>query len=240
VVWEGRKSTLRTKKRSKKRVFLDLLDQLWTKKFKNRHTFFTFSTISGAIFGTKCFRSPFHNRGGVHTENEGRDLTFKLIRYCLDTAPPPLLWRQKKAFFRPLRVGLDQIWPFWQVWRVDFQVFEGPEGRIWPISTLGGSVWPFLRVLEGRFPGIWGFSTLGGSKFGLFEGLDGQIFDFSGFLAKSGYLPSPPYPPLPTLPSLPPSSSSPLLSSPPLPLKVLYMARGSIAHRPDDLHATGV
>ena len=99
MVWEGRKSTLRTKKRSKKGLFSTLLDQLWTKKVKNRHTFFTFSTISGAIFGTKCFRSPFHNRGGVHTENEGRDLTFKLIRYCLDTAPPPLPLEAKKGLF---------------------------------------------------------------------------------------------------------------------------------------------
>src|SRR5215204_5612639 len=144
---EGRKYPLRTKKRAKKGLFSTSLDQLWTKKVKKSATFLTKSTVLRGVFGTKCFRSPFHNRGGVHTENEGRDLTFKLIRYCLDTAPPPLLWRQKKAFFRPLRVGLDQIWPFWQVWRVDFQGFEGPEGRIWPNLAI-------LAGLEGRFPGI--------------------------------------------------------------------------------------
>src|SRR5215204_4151001 len=170
---EGRKSTLRTKKRAKKGLFSTLLDQLWTKKSKKSATFLTKSTVLRGVFGTKCFRSPFHNRGGVHTENEGRDLTFKLIRYCLDTAPPPPPLEAKKAFFRPLRVGLDQIWPFWQVWRVDFQVFEGPEGRIWPNLAI-------LKVLRVDFQGfegpegrIWPISTLGGSKFGLFEGLDG-------------------------------------------------------------------
>src|SRR5215204_1308777 len=96
---EGRKSTLRTKKRAKKRVFWTSLDQLWTKKVKNRHTFLTKSTVLRGVFGTKCFRSPFHNRGGVHTENEGRDLTFKLIRYCLDTAPPPPHLEAKKGLF---------------------------------------------------------------------------------------------------------------------------------------------